>query len=254
MAPDFLTLPDRRLAYQQRRAGGPEKAGIVFLGGYASDMTGSKASFLAEQCAAVGRSFLRFDYQGHGQSSGDFKDGTIGGWADDARLVFDALTEGPQILVGSSMGGWLALLLARARPERVVGVVGVAAAPDFTEDLIWDQLTASQKEKLQREGLIYDEQAPPDHNPPLTLKLVEEARAHLVLRSPLTLACPVYLLQGMRDTEVPWRHVMRLTACLTSDKVRVTLVKDGDHRLSRPEDLDLLWESVRSFDVTLTRG
>ncbi len=244
MTPNFLTLPDRRIAYQQQL--GLSGAGIIFLGGYASDMTGTKASFLANRCAEAGYGFLRFDYRGHGQSSGDFKDGTIGGWYEDACLVFDKLTKGPQILVGSSMGGWLALLLALARSERVLAFVGIAAAPDFTEDLLWERLSPGQQAKLKADGLIYDDQAPPDHNPPLTLKLIEEAREHLLLRAPLTISCPVYLLQGQCDEEVPWTYAQRIAEMIAHKNVKITFVKDGDHRLSREQDLELLWQTIKS--------
>lgn len=246
MTPEFLTLPDRRLAYQRRR-GQKNAPGIVFLGGFASDMTGTKASFLEENCVKAGLSFLRFDYRGHGQSSGDFKDGTIGGWFEDACIVFEQLTEGPQIIIGSSMGGWMALMLAMKMPERVRALIGIAAAPDFTEDLMWPRLTPMQREKLERDGLIYDENASPDHNPPLTLNLIQEARKHLLLRAKIPVKCPVRLLQGLPDTEVPWQHAQRIAENLESDDVRIISVEDGDHRLSRPQDLELLWRTVGSL-------
>ncbi|MDX2027450.1 MAG: alpha/beta hydrolase [Alphaproteobacteria bacterium] len=246
MTPDFLTLPDRRLAYQRRR-GRANAPGIVFLGGFASDMTGTKASFLAGQCEKADLSFLRFDYRGHGQSSGDFKDGTIGAWSEDACMAVERLTEGPQILIGSSMGGWLALMLAAKMPERVHALIGIAAAPDFTEDLMWLRLSPEQRARLERDGLIYDETAPPDHRAPLTLNLIREARNHLMLRAKIPLACPARLLQGLHDEEVPWQHTLRIAENLTTDDVRITLVKDGDHRLSRPQDLQLLWQWVGEF-------
>lgn len=245
----FLTLPDRKLAYQQRRGREGANTGkpVLFLGGYASDMTGSKACFLEEKCAGAGRGFLRFDYRGHGQSGGAFTDGTIGAWLDDALAVFDKLTEGPQVLAGSSMGGWIALLLARARPERVAGFVGIAAAPDFTEELVVPNLSFEQEEQLAREGLTYDENAPPDHRVPMTRRFIEEAREHLVLREPLTLNAPVHLLQGQKDEEVPWQFALKLAGHIESPSVRVTLVKDAGHRLSRPEDLGLLWQVVEEM-------
>jgi len=247
----FLTLPDRRLAYQQRRfsgGGGADFApGVLFLGGFASDMAGTKAAFLDGRCAAANRDFLRFDYRGHGQSSGRFEDGTIGGWFDDALMILDRLTEGPQLFVGSSMGGWIALLLARARPERVAGFVGVAAAPDFTEEIIVPTLTAAKREQLEREGAVYDEDAPPDRRAPVTKKLIDEARGRLVLTAPLALGGAVHLLQGMDDRDVPWRHALRLAERLTAPSVRITLVKDGDHSLSRPADLELLWRVIEGF-------
>ncbi|MDE2029789.1 MAG: alpha/beta hydrolase [Alphaproteobacteria bacterium] len=239
MPVEFLSVADRRLAYQ-RQVG---RAGLVFLGGYASDMDGTKATCLAERCAEAGIACLRFDYRGCGQSSGNFTDGTIGAWRDDSLAVFDALTEGPQIVVGSSMGGWLGLLLAQARPERVKAFVGVAAAPDFTEDLVWDKLTDAQRETLKRDGEIREEGG----HAPMTLKLIEEARRHLILRTPFALPCPARLLQGMKDTEVPWDYALRIAQHIAQDDARVTLVKNGDHRLSAPEDLALLWGAVSEF-------
>jgi pimeloyl-ACP methyl ester carboxylesterase len=246
MGVEFLSLADRRLAYQ-RLAGQGSAAGLVFLGGYASDMTGTKASFLAERCAAAGYPYLRFDYRGHGQSEGDFRQGTIGGWFEDARDVLDRLTQGPQVLVGSSMGGWLGLMLARARPERVKALIGIAAAPDFTEDLMWLRLTPDQRAQLESRGEILDPTAPPDAQVPVTLKLIEDARQHLLLRATIKIECPVHLLQGLHDEEVPWQHVLRIVENIAHGDVRATLIKDGDHRLSRPQDLELLWEIVKSM-------
>ena len=244
MNPDFLSLPDRRLAYQRLR-GEASRAGVVFLGGYASDMTGTKASFLAECCTGVGTSYLRFDYRGHGQSDGEFRDGTIGGWFEDTCEAFDQLTEGPQIVIGSSMGGWFGLMLARERPERVKALIGIAAAPDFTEDLMWLRLSPDQRAEIERNGEILDPTAPPDMQVPVTLRLIEEARKHLLLRATIKLACPVHLLQGLDDAEVPWQHALRITENTAHDDVRTTFIKDGDHRLSREQDLELLWQIVR---------
>jgi pimeloyl-ACP methyl ester carboxylesterase len=243
MTVEFLTLPDRRLAYQ-RLLGSPDQPGIVFLGGYASDMTGTKASFLAEKCANARFSFLRFDYRGHGQSSGEFRNGTIGGWFQDVYEAVTRLTHGPQILVGSSMGGWLGLMLAARMPGRVKAFIGIAAAPDFTEELMWKQFTPEQRVKLERDGEIYDETAPPGERAPVTLNLIKEARQHLLLGGPISISCPVYLLQGTQDKEVPAEYAARIKDKITSGNVKVTLVKDGDHRLSRPQDLDLLWKTV----------
>jgi pimeloyl-ACP methyl ester carboxylesterase len=243
MNPEFLTLPDRRLAYQRLR-GDAAKAGIIFLGGYASDMTGTKASFLAERCAAANIAYLRFDYRGHGQSEGAFRDGTIGGWLEDATAVFDQLTEGPQVLVGSSLGGWIGLMLARDKAARVKGFVGIAAAPDFTEDLMWLRMTAEQKAQMQRDGEIPDPTAPLGMDVPVTMKLIEEGRKHLMLSKKIKLQCPVHLLQGLNDQEVPWQHAIRITENIAHEDVCTTLIKDGDHRLSRVKDLELMWEVV----------
>jgi pimeloyl-ACP methyl ester carboxylesterase len=246
MDADFLTLPDRRLAYQ-RIDGLHGRPSLVFLGGYASDMAGIKANFLAENCAKAGFSFLRFDYRGHGQSGGDFKGGTVGAWFEDTCAVFDQLAKGPQIVVGSSMGGWLALMLAMKMPERVKALIGIAAAPDFTEDLMWEKFTPKQRAQLKRDGMITDETAPPDQRAPVTMTLIEEARKHLLLRAPMKIICPVRLLQGVHDAEVPWQHAMRIMEKIMHDDVRLTLIKDGDHRLSRPQDLQLLWKVVEGL-------
>lgn len=248
MIPDFYTIADRRLAYQ-RRIGDEKKPGIIFFGGFASDMTGTKAGFLAGKCAEADLSFLRFDYRGHGQSSGAFVDYAISDWIDDARhmLVTVAASGQRQILVGSSMGGWIALALARQLPERVAAVIGIAAAPDFTEDLMWQAMTPQQKEVLLRDGLLPDEHATPDHNAPITLKLIEDGRQNLLLRDPLTLSCPVHLLQGMRDADVPWQHALMIAEKSVRDDVTISLIKDGDHRLSRPQDLAFLWRTVTAF-------
>lgn len=219
----------------------------MFLGGYCSDMTGTKAGFLAEQCTKTGRSFLRFDYRGHGQSEGRFRDGCIGDWFDDVLAVFDACTVGPQILVGSSMGGWLALKLALARPERVAGLVGIAAAPDFTEDLLWNKLSLEARQQLEREGYL-QEQATPAAQPMIyTHNLVIEGRRHLLLRDVIALRCAVRLLQGQGDLDVPWETALKIAAQVTAQDVRVTLIKDGDHRLNRPEDCALLWGAVQEL-------
>lgn len=217
--------------------------GTVFLGGFASDMTGTKATALEAAARAAGRSFLRFDYRGHGQSGNRIEDSTIGDWLSDALAMFDRLTEGPQILVGSSMGGWIALLVALARPERVRALVGVAAAPDFTERLVRQELSASDQEALARDGVLY---RPSQYGPPtpFTAALLEEGRKHLLLDRPIPIRLPVRLLHGQLDPDVPWELSLTLAERLESKDVRVILVKDGDHRLSRPNDIDLLTTTV----------
>jgi pimeloyl-ACP methyl ester carboxylesterase len=239
---EFLSLADSRLAYQ--REVGNKNSSLLFLSGFASDMEGTKATFLSKRSAEHGISFIRFDYRGCGRSSGSFSDGTIGAWLDDCLAVFDRLTQGPQIVVGSSMGGWLGLLLAEARPERTKAFIGVAAAPDFTEDLVWEKLTHDEQETLLREGAIYENN---DRHAPITLALIEEARAHFVLRSPLRLRCPVRLIQGMRDADVPWNHATRIAEHLFCDDVRVMLMKNSDHSLSAPQDLETLWHTIEEF-------
>ncbi len=207
-------------------------------------MGGTKASALADHCRRAGRPLLRFDYFGHGASSGEFRAGTIGRWLEDALVVLDRLTQGPQVLVGSSMGGWIALLAALARPGRVAGLVGIAAAPDFTEDLIWDRLDAEQRRRLQASGVLMAPSAYEDEPIPITWRLVEEGRRHLLLRGPIGLACPVRLLHGMRDPDVPYRTALRLAERLTRAATVVELIADGDHRLSRPQDLARILAAV----------
>lgn len=224
--------------------------GVVFLGGYRSDMTGSKALALRDWCALHGRAFLRFDYSGHGASDGVFEDGTIGTWADDAALALDRLTEGPQVLVGSSMGGWIALLLALRRPGRVAGLIGIAPAPDFTEDLMWPGFDEATRHRLMTEGVVHLPSQYGDPTP-VTRGLIEDGRRHLLLgggAGSVKLPIPVRLLHGQRDPDVPWRHSLRTAEALAGDDVQVTLVKDGDHRLSRQEDLALL---TRTLDALL---
>lgn len=210
-------------------------------------MNGIKAQALATHCRARGQPYLRFDYFGHGASSGDFRQGTIGRWRDDALAVLDRLTEGPQILIGSSMGGWIALLAALARPERVAALIGIAPAPDFTEDLIWNRLGPSERERLLAEGeLLHGSAYEPDPIP-YTRKLVEEGRNHLLLRGPIALRCPVRLLHGMRDPDVPYETSLRLSKCLAGTEVVVELIEDGDHRLSREQDLARLMVALDDF-------
>lgn len=207
-------------------------------------MTGTKVMALEAACASAGRAFTRFDYFGHGASSGAFTDGTIGRWSEDAIAVLDELTEGPQVLVGSSMGGWIMLLVALARPGRVCGLVGIAAAPDFTEDLMWDRMDDSIRAALARDG-VYHEPSQYDEEPTaITLRLIEEGRDHLVLRSPIPLHCPVRLIHGLEDPDVPWDTSMRLSRVLESPDVTLTLVKDAVHRLSEPRDIARLIATV----------
>lgn len=217
--------------------------GLMFLGGFMSDMTGTKASALEEYARSRGRACLRFDYFGHGQSTGDFEAGTIGRWTADSVAALDELTEGPQVLVGSSMGGWLMLLAALARPERVAGLVGIAAAPDFTEDLMWATFSPEVRRTIETEGVYRQPNDYGEQPYAITRQLIEEGRHHLVLRDGIPLTCPVRLLHGMADPDVPWQHSPRLAERLESDDVELHFVKAGDHRLSSPDDLELL-ESV----------
>lgn len=221
-----------------------KKPGIVFLHGYKSDMTGGKATALEAFCRDRGQAFLRFDCTGHGQSSGRLEDGTIGQWAADAVTVIDELTEGPQVLVGSSMGGWLMLLAALQRPERVAGLVGLAAAPDFSEELIFDAFSREDKDRLLKEGVVYidDPNSPAPY--PVTRRFIEDGRQQLLLHGPINLTCPVRLIHGQEDLDVPWRTALRLAGHLASTDVEVTLVKSAGHRLSEPADLDRMFDVV----------
>ncbi|NIR27935.1 MAG: alpha/beta hydrolase [Gammaproteobacteria bacterium] len=225
---------------------------VVFLGGYASDMTGTKAMHLEAFCRERGQAYLRFDYQGHGASSGAFVDGTIGTWADDALFAIDQLTTGPLVLVGSSLGGWIMVLVARRIADRVRALVGIAAAPDFTEDLVWRVLTPEQRRTLETEGILYEPSEYQEEPLPVTLRLIEEAREHLVLTAPIDLHCPVRLIHGTDDHDVPWETSQRLMSALRSSDVLLTLVKDGDHRLSDPRALHLLAETVVAASATGT--
>lgn len=224
------------LAWIRAEGRGPT---VVFLPGYRSEMTGEKATMLAAFCAARAQALLRFDYSGHGASDGAFEDGTIGAWAADALAVIDALTQGPLVLVGSSMGGWIALLTALARPRRIAGLLGVAAAPDFTETLMWQAMTPEEQARLLRDGVL---RVPSPYGEPyaITRGLIEDGRRHLLLGGPMAIDCPVRLLHGQRDPDVPWETALRIAEQVASPDVRITLVKDGDHRLSRPQDLALL--------------
>ena len=221
------------LAYVATPGNGPT---VVFCSGFRSDMTGAKALHLERHCAQRGQAFVRFDYRGHGASGGTFEDGCIGDWREDALAVVDQLVVGPVVLVGSSMGGWIVLLAALLRPERTVGLVGIAAAPDFTHDLIAARLTADDRRRLDRDGVILAPSAYGEPTP-ITRRLLEDGERHLLLSGSIALQCPVYLLHGQLDPDVPWQTSLRLAAALRSAAVTVELIKDGDHRLSRDEDL-----------------
>ncbi|MBM3566389.1 MAG: alpha/beta hydrolase [Alphaproteobacteria bacterium] len=216
----------------------------MFLTGFKSDMTGDKAVALERLCRERGRAFIRFDYTGHGESSGAFEDGTIGRWADDARLVLDRVAEGPQILIGSSMGGWIALLTALSRPKRVAALVGIAAAPDFTEELIFAALDPRTKDRLDKDGKIA---LPSEYGPEptvITRALIEDGRKHLLLGGPIALDIPVRLIHGMKDVDVPWQTSVRIAEKIASTDVEVVLIKNGGHRLSEPENLKRLCDAV----------
>jgi pimeloyl-ACP methyl ester carboxylesterase len=209
-------------------------------------MTGDKAAALAAFCAREGRAMLLFDYAGHGQSGGRFDNGTISAWKSDALAVIDGLTKGPLLLVGSSMGGWIGILVAMARPERVAGFIGIAAAPDFTEAMMWEAMTFEERATLIERGVL---EQPSDYGDPyaITRALIEDGRTQLVLGGPIPITAPVRLLHGQSDRDVPWEFSLRLAERVVSTDVQVVLVKDGEHRMSRPQDLDLLRATALSL-------
>jgi pimeloyl-ACP methyl ester carboxylesterase len=212
---------------------------VMFLPGFMSDMTGDKALAVERWCRARGQACLRLDYSGHGRSEGAFTDGTIGRWTSDALFVLDRLAGEKCILIGSSMGGWIALNLALARPHAVAALIGIAAAPDFTEDLMWDGMDRATRARLMADGEL---RIPSQYGGEqiITRGLIEDGRQHLLLRAAIPIHCPVRLLQGQRDPDVPPETAFRLMDALETDDVRLTLIKDGDHRLSRPQDIALL--------------
>ena len=252
--PNFLDVgtgaATRRIAVRQRGGAAPC---IFWLGGFKSDMQGTKAAALDEWAARQGRACIRFDYSGHGESSGDFKDGTIGRWLEDSLAVFSAFAKGPQILVGSSMGGWMALLLVRELKRSpvpnasVAGLVLIAPAVDFTEELMWKNFSDKTRKEIEDKGFWL---RPSEYDPvgyPITKTLIEEGRQHLLLDGLIEIGCPLRILQGVQDPDVPWRHAVELSSRLAHDDVVLTLVKDGDHRLSRPDDIERLIAAVAEF-------
>ena len=242
-APQFFDGPNgRRLAYHLTK-GTSAAPGVVFLGGFKSDMGGTKAVHLQAWAERTGRDFLRFDYSGHGESSEAFEDGAIGDWAEDAQAIIEGVTEGPQILVGSSMGGWISLLLCKRMTDRIAGLVTIAAAPDFTEDSMWAGFDAEQRAALERDGRVA---LPSDYGVPyiITKRLIEEGRGQLVLRAPLALPFPVRMLQGTADADVDQSVALRLLDHVEGSDIRLTLVKGADHRFSDPDCLALIEASV----------
>ncbi len=244
MAQTIDTATGRKLAYHKTAGTGP---GIVFLGGFMSDMSGTKAVWLEDWARTEGRAFLRFDYSGHGASSGRFEDGCIGDWAEDAFEAVTRLTDGPQILVGSSMGGWIALLLARRLPERLAGLVGIAAAPDFTEDSMWPGLSEAQRAEILGAGRTELPNSYDDRPYTLTRRLFEDGREQLVLRSRLSLPFPVRLLQGTADEAVATSVPLRLLEHADCPDLQLTLVKGADHRFSTPQCLALIAAAIRGL-------
>lgn len=240
--PSFLTTPEgRRIAHHLTPGAAP---GVVFLGGFRSDMEGTKAVHLEDWARRTGRGFLRLDYSGHGQSSGDFLDGCIGDWAEDAIAAISGLTRGPQVLVGSSMGGWISLLVAKALPGRVAGLVGIAAAPDFTEDGMWAAFSEDERRQLAETGRVEQPSDYSDAPYVITRRLIEDGRRRLVLRDPLPLPFPVRLLQGTADADVDRSVALRLLDHAEGEDIRLTLVKGADHRFSTPHCLALVERTV----------
>jgi alpha-beta hydrolase superfamily lysophospholipase len=240
---------ERELAVLARPGGAP---GLFWLGGYRSDMSGSKAKAVDRYAIAMGLACTRFDYSGHGRSRGEFVDGTISRWLDETRAVF-ATTTGPQIVIGSSMGGWLALLLARAErlvasKSRIAGMVLIAPAVDMTKTLMWDGVTKAQRDQLVTKGSFERPPARPGEDAlPITRRLIDDGEIHLFGSRLIETGCPVHILQGMEDEEVPYRHATALLERLASDDVVLTLIKDGDHRLSRPEDIERLHAALTAM-------
>lgn len=236
----FIDGPNARLAYAHTAGEGPT---VVFLSGYKSDMEGTKAVHLEAWAEARGRAFLRLDYSGHGQSSGLFEAGCIGDWAADAQAVIEAVTEGPLILVGSSMGGWIATLLTKRLGARVAGFVGIAAAPDFTEDGFWAGFSEEERTRVMEEGVTY---LPSAYGDPyaVTRRLIEDGRENLVLRTPLPMAFPVRLLQGTEDEAVRRETALALFDHIDGPDVRLSFVKGTDHRFSEPRDLAMIETAI----------
>jgi len=243
------SLPKRTIAVRTRAGKNP---GLFWLGGFKSDMKRTKAEALDRWADSEGRACVRFDYSGHGESSGAFTDGTISRWLEESVAVYLQFARGPQVLVGSSMGGWLALLLAKAVSERssaasIVGMVLIAPAVDFTEELMWKQFPDAARRQIEQTGVWMRPSAYGEEPYPITRALIEDGRRHLLLGGLIETRCPVHILQGVEDPDVPWRHAIELVSRFSRDDVVLTLIKDGDHRLSRPEDIDRLIGAVKEF-------
>jgi pimeloyl-ACP methyl ester carboxylesterase len=233
-----------RIAYAHTPGRSPT---VVLLCGYASDMSGTKARFLEARCKARGQAYLRFDYQGHGESSGDFVDGGVGLWSEDARRLMEGVTEGSLVLVGSSMGAWIMVIVALALKDRVAGLLGIASAPDFSEDLILPALDAVQADTLAREGAVRLTSRYADDPHMVSRHFFEDGRRHLLLRSTIGLRCPVRLLHGLEDADVPWQTTVRLARALESHDVTLTLIKGGEHRLSEQHELEIIDHTLRTL-------
>ena len=244
-------LAARTIAVHAREGKGPAP-GLFWLGGFKSDMKGTKAEALDRWAEETGRTCVRFDYSGHGESGGDFTEGTIGRWLEESLQVYGRFARGPQVVIGSSMGGWLALLLARELRKRkdaapIVGMALIAPAVDFTEELMWKQFSAATKREIEDKGFWMRPSEYSEAPYPITKGLIEEGRKHLLLGGLIETGCAVHILQGVEDPDVPWRHAAELVSRFAHDDVVLTLIKDGDHRLSRPEDIERLIAAVKEF-------
>ncbi|KCZ92778.1 alpha/beta hydrolase [Hyphomonas johnsonii] len=246
---NFTSPEGRRLAYRRNDAS-PGKLTFVWLSGFKSDMTGTKVKRVEAWANQAGYGFLAFDYSGHGESAGAFEDGTVSQWRADTLAAIDSLTEGPLVLVGSSMGGWLAILAATARPARVKGLVLIAPAPDFTQKLMWPEFAPEAQAEIRDIGFTL---RPSDYGEPykITQALIEDGRQWQVLDAPIPFPGPVRILQGMQDPDVPYAHAFRLVGTMTSDDLTFTLIKDGDHRLSREQDIARLLATCGEIARTL---
>lgn len=238
----YLTIDSEiELAYARLTGKGP---GIVFCGGFMSDMQGSKAKAIEDFCREYGRAFVRFDYRGHGLSKGNLLKATISDWLTDALAILEHLTQGPQIIIGSSMGAWIAALLTKAKPERVKKLIGIATASDFTENLIWARLPDEMQQQLMSGEILYLPAQAGAKPYPITRRFIEDGRQNLLLKSAIPIYCPVNLLHGMQDEDVPWHTSLQLAEQIESADVKLTLIKDGDHRLAREQDLALIKQAV----------
>ncbi len=244
----FLREDGAELAYAYTHGTSPT---VVFFGGYASDMSGTKARFLEAGAKSRGRAYLRFDYQGHGESSGAFAEGGIGLWSEDARALIEHVCGGPLLLVGSSMGAWIMLHVALALRQRVAALLGIASAPDFSEDLILPSLSSEQRAELERKGLLKMPSRYGDAPQIVSRNFIEDGRRHLLLRSEIELDCPVRLLHGLEDPDVPWQTSLKLAGALRSRDVQLTLIKNGDHRLSTQSELEIIERALESLIASL---
>ena len=242
---DFITSGNnRKIAYHHRKASEPT---VLFCGGYMSDMEGTKALYLEKICQGLGISYIRFDYSGHGSSSEKFEDGTISSWSEDAISIVDQVAQGPLIVIGSSMGGWIGLITCLARQKRIKAFIGIAVAPDFTRELMWDQYSVGVRETLKRDGIYLEPSDYSDEPYRVSYELIKDGENHILLNKPIELDLPVWLFHGLKDTSVPHEYSARVAEKLTSDDVIISYNKQGDHRLSSAADLQRLKQALIEF-------